>query len=158
MQPTEIARKMCEDVYGKGNVELIKQLVADDAISHDPFMGRTDRAGVEMAVQGYRRAFPDMKMEVLDVIGSGDKAVIRWRSTGTHKGELFGIQPSNKKVTLEGMSEIHVANGKIKEAWDHFDTLGLMRQIGAVPESMMPMARPDGGGRAAAQQPQQPRR
>lgn len=156
MQPIEMAKKMCEDVYGKGKTELIQQLVAEDAVGHHPIMGKLDRAGIEADVQSYRRAFPDMTVQVLDSLGTGDKVMVRWRATGTHQGALMNIQPTNRKVTIEGISQMHIVNGKIRESWDHYDTLGLMRQVGAIPESVLP--RPNGGPRAdAPTQQQRPR-
>ena len=157
MEPIELVKKMCEEVYGQGKTELIKQLVADDCVSHHPILGTLDRSGIENDVQGYRKAFPDMSVQVLDAIGSGDKAMVRWRATGTHRGELMGTPPTNKKVTIEGMSEVRVQNGKIRESWEQYDVLGMLRQIGAIPESMLP--RPNGGPRAGgpSQQAQRPR-
>lgn len=153
MHPTEIARKMCEEIYGQGKIELIQQLVHDDAIAHEPSMGRTDRKGIEQIVQGYRRGFPDLEVKVTDTVAQGDKVVIRWRAAGTHRGDFFGVPASSQRVTIEGMSELLFQGGKIKESWDHYDMLGMMRQIGAIPESAMPARKPDGGARGAQPQP-----
>jgi steroid delta-isomerase-like uncharacterized protein len=155
MEPIEMVKQMCEQVYGQGKTELIAQLVADDVVSHHPILGTVDRAGIEADVKGYRKAFPDMTVQVIDAIGSGDKAMVRWRATGTHRGELMGTQPTNKKVTIDGMSEVRVQNGKIRESWDQYDVLGMLKQIGAIPESMLP--RSNGGARAGGPSQQQPR-
>lgn len=145
MQPNELARKMLEEVYGQGKVELISQLTAEDYTGHDPIAGKLSRSTIEANVQQYRRAFPDLTMQVIDQMSSGDKGMIRWRATGTHRGELLGTKPTNKKVTVEGISEVRCVNGKIAEDWVQWDALGLMRQIGAVPEMAVPKR--DGGGR-----------
>jgi steroid delta-isomerase-like uncharacterized protein len=154
MQPNELARKMCEEVYGQGKMELIPQLLTDDYSGHDPIAGKLSRSTIEANVQQYRRAFPDLTMQVIDQIATGDKGMIRWRATGTHRGELLGVKPTNNKVTIEGISEVRCVNGKIAEAWEQWDALGLMRQIGAVPEMAVPKR--DGGGKPAA--PTQQRR
>lgn len=151
MQPIEMTRVMCEEVYGKGKTELIPQLVSDNYVGHDPIRGRMDRATTETDVKTYRRAFPDLTMQAIDIFESGDKVMLRWRATGTHKGELFGAQPTNRKVTVEGISESRIVNGKIQESWAHWDTLGLLRQIGMVPELPI-VARPDGGARPPMQE------
>ena len=144
MQPNELARKMLEEVYGQGKVELIAQLTADDYAGHDPIAGKLSRSTIEANVQQYRRAFPDLTMQVIDQMSSGDKGMIRWRATGTHRGELLGTKPTNNKVMIEGISEVRCVNGKIAEDWVQWDALGLMRQIGAVPEMAVPKR--DGGG------------
>jgi predicted ester cyclase len=67
------------------------------------------------------------------MISEGDKVVMRWRIEGTHTGEFMGVAPSNMKITL-GVTEIfRIENGQLVEAWDQFDQLGLMQQIGAIP-------------------------
>lgn len=154
MQPIEMARVMCEEVFGEGKTERMRELLANDFVSNDPMRGRIDRAGLEQNVQTYRRAFPDMRMEVVDSIASGDKVVVRWRATGTHKGELFGVPPTNRRVTTEGMTEMRVVNGKITEAWEQWNAFGLMRDLGAIPETASRAAATPNGGGARATSPQ----
>jgi steroid delta-isomerase-like uncharacterized protein len=155
MEPIELVRKMCEEVYGQGKTELMRELLADDVVSNDPVMGKIDRAGIEANVKRYRSAFPDMNLKVIDTLGSGDKAMVRWQATGTHRGELMGMPATNKKVTIDGITEVRCSGGKIKESWDQWNALALMQQVGAIPETL---ARPDGGGPRAGAAQQQPRR
>ena len=157
MQPIEMARVMCEEVFGEGKTERMRELLADGFVSNDPVRGKIDRAGLEQNVQTYRRAFPDMRMEVVDSIASGDKVMVRWRATGTHKGELFGVSPTNRRVTTEGMTEMRIANGKIVEAWEQWNAFGLMRDLGALPDAASRHAAPNGGG-ARTTSPQESRR
>ena len=79
-------------------------------------------------------AFPDAHATLDDVIAEGDKAVIRYTFTGTHKGELMGIPATNKKVTLSVIEIDRFAGGKIVELWERFDTLGFMQQLGVIPK------------------------
>ena len=81
----------------------------------------------------YRAAFPDLQFTIDDVIAQDDKVVIRWSSRGTHRGELMGLAPTGKEATSSGISIDKIADGKIVESWNHWDTLGLMRQLGAAP-------------------------
>lgn len=147
-QPVEIVRMMCEDVYGKGNTELIRELLNDDYKEHDPLMGTLDTRGVEQNVRMFRAAFPDMTMQVLDSAASGDLVTARWRATGTHRGELMGKAATNKRVTVEGITMVRIQNGKAHEGWVQWDTLGMMRTLGLAPE--LPTKRPDGGARPGA--------
>jgi len=81
----------------------------------------------------YYDAIPDVHWTLDDVVVEGDKVASRWTFTGTHKGELMGIPPTNKKVTMWGIEIDRVAGGKFIEGWARFDTLGFMQQLGAIP-------------------------
>jgi predicted ester cyclase len=72
-------------------------------------------------------------LTVDDLIVEGDKAVVRYTITGTHKGAFMGVPPTNKKVTIWVIEIDRFAGGKIVEGWDRFDTLGIMQQLGVVP-------------------------
>ena len=54
-------------------------------------------------------------------------------SSGTHRGELMGIEPTGKSVSVEAISVFRIADGKIAEEWTVWDALGLMQQLGTVP-------------------------
>jgi predicted ester cyclase len=82
----------------------------------------------------FRRGFPDVVSTIEDLIAEGDKVVARWRSRATHRGEYMGIPPSGKEVEFTGISVYRIEGGKIAQSWSVEDQLGLMRQIGAIPE------------------------
>ena len=82
----------------------------------------------------YTRAFPDMKITIVNQVAEGDCVVTQMTYTGTHKGELQGVTATGKKVKVTGMSLQKITNGKITEEWAEFDALGMMQQIGAIPE------------------------
>jgi len=78
-------------------------------------------------------AFPDAHYTIDDMVAEGDKVAVRCTVTGTHKGEFMGIPPTNKKVTVWGISIVRIVGGKLVEEWDSYDMLGWMRQLGPVP-------------------------
>jgi predicted ester cyclase len=80
-------------------------------------------------------AFPDMWVTVENIITEGDKAAVHWRVNGTHLGPLMGIPPTGRPVTFTGMTMYRFADGKIVENWWAYDTLGMMQQITAPPDS-----------------------
>jgi len=95
----EASRRLLEESFNEGKVELIDQLVAPDAVNHDPATPARMRElrGPEVlkrTVSMYRAAFPDVRIVVDDVIATDDKVVLRWRSEGTHRGELEGLAPT----------------------------------------------------------------
>jgi predicted ester cyclase len=78
-------------------------------------------------------AFPDIHWTLDDMVVEGDKAVVRYTFTGTHKGTIMGIPPTNRKVTMWWIGIDRVAGGKFVEGWARCDTLGFMQQLGAIP-------------------------
>lgn len=81
----------------------------------------------------FMSAFPDTKMTVEQQIAEGDKVVTRWKAQGTHKGELMGIPPTGKQVTVTGISIERIVGGMIVESWEEFDQMGMMQQLGVIP-------------------------
>jgi hypothetical protein len=78
-------------------------------------------------------AFPDSHITINDIIVEGNKAVLRYTVTCTHKGELMGIPATDKKLTMSVIEIDRFAGGKIVESWEMSDTLGMMQQLGAIP-------------------------
>jgi hypothetical protein len=79
-------------------------------------------------------AFPDSHITINDIIVEGNKAVVRLTVTCTHKGELMGVPATNKKLTMSVIEIDSFAGGKIVEAWEMSDTLGMMQQLGVIPK------------------------
>jgi steroid delta-isomerase-like uncharacterized protein len=138
IDPAEGSRRLLEGCFNEGKLELADQLVAPDAVNHDPaepvhMRGLRGPEVLKRTVQMYRAAFPDVKITVDDVIASGDKVVLRWHSEGTHRGELEGLAPTGARGSVTGISIDHWKDGKVIESWTEWDNLGLARQLGAAP-------------------------
>lgn len=133
-QTKAIARRLFDELWNKGNLAAADELIDANCTHHDPATPDigTGPAAQKNLVTMYRSAFPDLSVNVHDIIGEGNIAAIRWTSTGTHRGELFGIAPTGNRITITGISLLRTDRGKVAESWGNWDTLGLMRQIGAV--------------------------
>jgi predicted ester cyclase len=79
-------------------------------------------------------AFSDSHITINDIIVEGNKAVVRFTVTCTHKDELMGVPATNKKLTMSVIEIDRFAGGKIVEAWEMSDTLGMMQQLGVIPK------------------------
>jgi len=86
-------------------------------------------------MQIYVSAFPDLHLDNEQILGSGDFVVARWTATGTHRGELMGIAPTNRRATTHGCTVYEVRNGRITHEWIYWDTGHLLRQLGVLPAS-----------------------
>ena len=129
-----VLRQFSDEVWGKGNVATIDRLVANEFTEHNPVPGfQPNREGFKQLVQQFRSAFPDMQVRTEDMLAEGDKVVGRWTARGTHRGDLMGIPPSGKQVTISGIDIYRLSGGKIVEHWGQFDNLGMLQQIGVVP-------------------------
>jgi steroid delta-isomerase-like uncharacterized protein len=116
------------------DLNVIDEVYSPDLVWHEP---EGDVRGSEEAKQYvgmYLEAFPDTNFTIEDMIAEGDKVVTRWTARGTHRGELQGIAPTNKQVTITGITVHRIEGGKIVEEWDSGDNLGLMQQLGVIPE------------------------
>jgi predicted ester cyclase len=79
------------------------------------------------------RRFLHIRINIDDIFAADDKVVVRWSSHGTHRGEMQGIPPTNRPMTMTGMAIYRFAGGKIVEEWMNNDTLGMLRQLGVIP-------------------------
>ena len=135
-QNKALARRGIEEVWNQGKLTVIDELTAPNATYYDPNVpdGKfTGTEGLKQFVQIYRGAFPDVRITINDQIAEGDKVVTRWTATGTHKGQLMGIAPTNKHATVTGVDIDRYQDGKVVEAWASYDMLGLLQQLGIVP-------------------------
>jgi steroid delta-isomerase-like uncharacterized protein len=129
----EIVRRLGVEPW-EGNVGVIDELVAPDYIGHDPSQPELHGPdGVKGFVTTYLSAFPDGRITIDEQLAEGELVASRWTGRGTHQGDLMGIPPTGKQVTVSGITISRVKNGKVVEEWSNWDTLGLLQQLGAVP-------------------------
>ncbi len=125
------------EVWEQGNVELLDELLAPEYINHTlaaPDLPSGPQ-GVKEVVSIFRSGIPDLKVVIEDMIAEGDKVVVRYTLEGTHDGELFGVPPTGRRLSIKSISIERVSEGKIREHWRITDTLDMMQQLGVVPES-----------------------
>ncbi len=129
-------RRLIEEIYNQGHLAVADELYAANAVRYDPAtpdVGRGPEFAKQIATR-YRGAFPDLHITIADMIVEGDKVVTRWTATGTHQGELQGIAPTGKTFSISGISIARCADRKIVEEWVNWDTLGMMKQLGIIPQ------------------------
>jgi predicted ester cyclase len=113
---------------------LADEVVAPDYVGHfPPNPDVVGREAIKLFNRQTRTAFPDLQLTLDELIGEGEKVVVRWTMRGTHLGEMRGgIPPTGKPFTVTGTTTNRVASGQIAEAWGNIDLLGLMLQLGLV--------------------------
>jgi steroid delta-isomerase-like uncharacterized protein len=132
----EASRRVIEEGFNEGKLEVLDEICADDFIGHDPLAGDQNVAAVKQTIAGYRNAFPDLTFSIEDVFGADDRVATRWRAEGTFQNEFMGQQPTGEKgEPTEGISiDRFDEDGMLVETWNQWDTVGFMREIGMIPE------------------------
>jgi len=131
-----VIRRSFEELWNKGNLSVADELFAPNYTHHDPStpdVGRGPESEKKRATL-YRTAFPDLKLTIEDIIAEGETVMARWSCRGTHKGDLSGIAPTGKQFTISGVTIARLTNGKLAEGYVNWDALGLMQQLGVVPQ------------------------
>jgi predicted ester cyclase len=129
-----IARRLIEEVWNNRKQDVVDELIAPSHRNIDantPDLGPGPE-GYKRLVALYTTAFPDGRLKLHDTVSEGDKVVMSWNFTGTHKGDLRGIAPTNKKISVDGITISRHANGKLVESRVNWDALGMMQQLGVV--------------------------
>lgn len=129
----QTSRRLIEEAFGKGNVDIFDELCARDYRAHDPLTGDADLSREKENCRMYKTAFPDCKPTILASYTDGEVCVTQWRMTGTHQKDLMGVKPTGARCTVEGVTIDRFKSGKIAESWTQWDALGLMRQLGVAP-------------------------
>ena len=99
----KLVRRMYEEAWNQGKLEVIDELCALDYIGVGPYGGEHGPDAVKRGVANRRSAFPDIHVTIEDIISAEDKVVARLTLRGTHRGEFQGIQPTNKEVEWSGI-------------------------------------------------------
>lgn len=106
--------------------------LAEDLVYRNPAFGETDKPGWRAFHVGRYDTFPDFRISVERTLSAGDTVVMEARCTGTHRGELAGIPPSNRAVEWPVAFVVDVANGKVRRWHSYYDAATVLRQIGAL--------------------------
>ena len=125
----ELGRLWFEVVWNRGRRSAIAELLSPNVVLHD---AGEDSVGIDPFLLFFDRmqdTFSDIHVDVEEIVAEYDKACIRWTFRAKHTGFGFSISPTGVEVRDTGLTVIHVENGKVVEAWQNWDMLGMMEQI-----------------------------
>jgi predicted ester cyclase len=134
-QNKAIVRRLLEEPW-TGDLRVIDELIDSKYVGYDPALPEPLRGpdGFKENISTYRTAYSDARITVDDQIAEGDKVATRWTGRGKHDGDLMGIGPTGKQVTVSGLTLSRLANGKVIEEYTNWDTFGMMQQLDVIPE------------------------
>jgi steroid delta-isomerase-like uncharacterized protein len=135
MSNSAIARRFFDEVFSKGELDLVDELFATDYVGHPSGKEEPNRGpeGVKEYVGGLREAVSDLTMTIEDQIAEGDKVATRWTARGTHDGELMGIPPTGRTTAVTGITIQRLQDDRVVEAWTNWDVMGMLQQLGVAP-------------------------
>src|SRR5919199_4255541 len=129
-----IVRRFVEEVQNGGDVAAVDEFAAPGYVNHSAPPGvLPDREGLKQLTELFRRAFPDGRMTIEEMVAEGDRVATRKTFRGTHRGELMGLPPTGRAVAIGLIDIARLADGQVVESWSAADELGLLRQLGALP-------------------------
>jgi len=127
-----IARRLIEEAWNQGNLDVVDELMAPDHVPHHSLVGQQppSRELYKQFIVRTRTAFPDLHATVEDQIAEGDKVVTRWSVQGTHRGMFRGHSPTGNQMTITGIVIDRIIDGKVVEGWMEMDSHDQMQQLG----------------------------
>jgi predicted ester cyclase len=131
-EDNKAAVRACFENASKGNFDALDEILGPDYVVHPEEVHGRD--GLQAMVEGYRNALSGLRVTIDQQFTDGDYVATRFTIRGTHDGELMGTPPTGKDVAFTGITISRCEDGRIAEEWEITDAVGLMGQIGALPE------------------------
>jgi steroid delta-isomerase-like uncharacterized protein len=129
-----VIRRLVEEVYNKGNLDVVDELVAPDIFNHPAVPEHQHGiASFKHVMEWVRNFSSDVHYDVDDIIAEGDKVAVRMTQSGTHTGTVRGIPPTGKSFSVDCVHWFWLANGKVAEMWAVRDDLSRLEQLGLIP-------------------------
>jgi len=147
-QNKKTVHRFFEECWNRGNLNTASEFLSERVRFHDPVFPNLN-AGIQNVknhIEGCRKAFPDLNFTIDDTIAERDEVVIHWTGRGTHRGSFLGMQPTNRKVTVNGTSIFKLEGDKIIEGYANWNLATMMAQLGVgeIPKEAMSGAHASG--------------
>ena len=144
-QNKHVVQRFVEECWNRGNLNKASEFLADQVRFHDPVFPNLNSGiqSIKNHIEGTRKAFPDLKITIDDTIAERNEVVLHWTARGTHQGQFLGMQPTQRKVTIDGTSIYRLEGEKIAESYANWNLATMMAQLGVaeVPKEALVGAR-----------------
>jgi predicted ester cyclase len=124
------------DGFNANDLDVWDEVCAATFVNRDPGLPTPDAdlSTIKRTIGMMLAAFPDIRSAEEGLIADGDTVATRRTMQGTHQAEFIEIAPTGKAVAFTGIWLARLQGAQMQEQWVAFDALGLLRQIGAIPE------------------------
>jgi predicted ester cyclase len=145
-----VLHRFWSEVWDQGDLGVVDEIFHENFVDHGlaPGLHKQGPEGAKEAVMQFRNAMPDLYLRCDMMVAEGDKVLSVWESGGTQTGPLASargtIPPTGNRGVVRGMTLNRLEDGRIIEAWDNFDILGMLMQLGVIPSGGPPPADGDG--------------
>ncbi|HWG60406.1 MAG TPA: ester cyclase [Streptosporangiaceae bacterium] len=131
----QLVKTFIQELFTNGDLDAVDRYLHPEFVNHGlPFPGAPDGPeGMRLAAAVFRQALTDWHSDVHQLIAEGDIVVERFTASGTHNGELMGVHPTARTITLAGIQIFRIDGDTIVERWGRLDEVGLLRQLGLIP-------------------------
>ena len=129
----ELIRDYIERVWNQCDLQALDVLAAPDFTYHLGGQPPRDRATTGQFLQATHAAFPDWRVEILQLVAEDDFAALRWRGVVTHLGPFHGIPATGRRIAVSGINMYRLAGGQVAQEWEQMDSLGMIDQLGLLP-------------------------
>lgn len=123
-----LVRRHLEEAVNQRRPDVWNDVMAEDFVLHHPLV-EPGRANYAAALESVWAGFPDIIVEVLDLVAEDDRVVARYIERGTHTGDFLGLPPTGRSYEKHGFALYRVANGRLAEAWMQEDDQGYQQQL-----------------------------
>ena len=131
----ELVRRLFEDGFNQGDLDVVGEIMAPDAVTHDPIIldAPTGPDAIRGGIELIRTAFPDFHVEILDLVAEGDRVASFLRMSGTNSGSYRRGAATNRYGTMRAFFVWRIADGRIVESWGAADRFQFFQQLGILP-------------------------
>ena len=130
-----LVRRFVDEIFLKGDFGAVDELLTDDFTPHTWGDMQPGRDGLKKAIARVSKGLSDTKMSIDDVIAEGDRVAVRLTSSAKQTGEFMGMPPSGKRYEIGEIHIFRLRDGRVAEHWHQADFLGMLRQLGATPQT-----------------------
>ncbi len=126
-------RRLLAEAFSQGKYAVIDEIVAPDCVEHQNGSQGIGPEAVRRTASGLRSSFPDLQLEIQDVVATEDTVWVRVRGRGTDTGGVAGRPPSGRAFEIDIIDIVRFRDGKMVDHWGVADRLGMLQQVGAMP-------------------------
>lgn len=119
-----VAMRVFDEIFNQGKFQVANEIYAPDFQNHGLHRS-VDLKTDQDAVHAEKKAFPDLRVSVQEIIAEGDKVAVLWTFKGTHTGSGYeGLPPTGTRVEVRGITIWRMVDGRIVEEWSSFSETG----------------------------------
>jgi steroid delta-isomerase-like uncharacterized protein len=134
-QNKALVRRFVDEIFVQGSVDAVDELLADGFVGHT-WPGTGDgKADLKNAIERVSQGLTEASFVIEDMIAEDDRVAVRLTASARHTGDFMGMPASGKTYSIGEIHIFRIRDGKFVEHWHQFDSMGMMRQLGAMPGS-----------------------